>query len=51
MKRKPKKTDYRQGLEPWLNNKRKNKAYKKKQAADSMARLLEKCMRHGYPYL
>lgn len=50
MKRKPKKTDYRQGLEPWLNNKRKNKAYKKKQEADAMARFMEKCMRQGYPY-
>ena len=51
MKRKPKKTDFRQGFEPWMNNKRKNKAYKKQQQADAMARFLEKCMRHGYPYL
>lgn len=51
MKRKQKKTDYRQGLEPWLNNKRKNKAYKKKKEAEAQARFIEQCMRNGYPYL
>ncbi len=44
MKRKPKKTDYRQGLEPWLNNKRKNEAYRKQKEADAEARFLEKCI-------
>ena len=51
MKQKPKKTDYRQGLAQWQNNKRKNEVFKKKQEAEAEARFIEKHMRYFYPYL
>ena len=44
MKRKPKKADYRQ-VEPWLNNKRKNKAFKRKQEKEAEARFIERVSR------